>query len=64
LAFWCCAVFKSPGALPLPSPKAEDGFLFFIGLIAVVVIPYLLGTCVARLLWRSRTGFYRAYQDQ
>jgi predicted nucleic acid-binding Zn ribbon protein len=52
------------GAPPLSAPKAEDGFLFFIGLIAVVVIPYLVGTRVARLLWRSRTRFYRAYQHQ
>jgi len=52
------------GAPPLSAPKAEDGFLFFIGLIAVVVIPYLVGTRVARLLCRSRTRFYRAYQHQ
>jgi predicted nucleic acid-binding Zn ribbon protein len=38
------------GVLPLAAPKAEDGFLFFVGLIAVVVIPYLMGTRVARLL--------------
>ena len=45
------------GAPPLSAPKAEDGFLFFIGLIAVVVIPSLVGTRVARLLWRSGTRF-------
>src|SRR5260370_40985383 len=41
------------GSLSLPSPKAEDGFLFLIGLIALVVAPYIMGTGVARLLWRS-----------
>src|SRR5258708_33392317 len=50
------------GAPPLSAPKAEDGFLFFIGLIAVVVSPYLLRTRVARLLRRSRTRFFRSYQ--
>jgi len=52
------------GAPPLSAPKAEDGFLFFIGLIAVVVVPYLMGTRVARVLWRSRTRFYRTYQHR
>jgi predicted nucleic acid-binding Zn ribbon protein len=52
------------GVPALSSPRAEDGFLFFVGLIAVVVIPYLMGTRVARLLWRSRTRFYRTYQHQ
>ena len=52
------------GVPPLSAPRAEDGFLFFMGLIAVVVIPYLMGTRVARLLWRSRTRFYRTYQHQ
>ena len=52
------------GAPPLSAPKAEDGFLFFVGLIAVVVIPYIVGTRVARLLWRSLARFYRTYQHQ
>ena len=52
------------GALPLSPPKAEDGFLFLIGVIAVVVVPYIVGTGVARLLWRSRIRFYRVYQHQ
>jgi predicted nucleic acid-binding Zn ribbon protein len=46
------------------SPKAEDGFLFLIGLIAVIVVPYLIGSRLARLLWRSRIRFYRTYQHQ
>jgi predicted nucleic acid-binding Zn ribbon protein len=52
------------GALPLSSPKPEDGFFFFVGLIAVVVAPYIIGTRVARLHWRSRIRFYRTYQHQ
>jgi hypothetical protein len=52
------------GASPLPSPKAEDGFLFPIGLIAVIVVPYLIGSRIARLVWRSRIRFYRTYQHQ
>jgi hypothetical protein len=52
------------GVPPLSSPRAENGFLFFVGLIAVVVVPYIMGTRVARLLWRSRVRFYRTYQYQ
>ena len=52
------------GVPPLSAPKAEDGFLFFIGLIAVIVVPYLMGTRVARLLWRSRIRFCRTCQHQ
>lgn len=52
------------GAPPLAPAKAEDGVLFFGGLIAVVVVPYVMGTCIARLLWRSRIRFHRTYQHQ
>ena len=52
------------GAPPLSSPKAEDGLLFLVGLIAVVLAPYIMGTRVARLLWGSRIRFYRTYQYQ
>jgi predicted nucleic acid-binding Zn ribbon protein len=52
------------GARPLSSPKAEDGFLFCVGLIALVAVPYIIGTNVARVLWRSRIRFYRTYQHQ
>jgi hypothetical protein len=45
------------GAPPLPAPKAEDGLLFLGALIAVVIVPYILGTRVARLFWRSRIRF-------
>jgi predicted nucleic acid-binding Zn ribbon protein len=52
------------GAPVLPSPKAEDGFFVIAGLIAVVVVPYLVGSRIALVLWRSRTRFCRTYQHQ
>src|SRR5258708_35886703 len=52
------------GAPPLSGPKAEDGFFFFVGVIAVVIVPYLIGSRLARLLWRSRIRFHRMYQHQ
>jgi predicted nucleic acid-binding Zn ribbon protein len=52
------------GAPLLPSPKAEDGLLFLGVLIAIVVVPYLVGTRAPRLFWRSRIRFYRSYQHQ
>jgi hypothetical protein len=52
------------GAPPLPPPKAEDEFWILLALIVIVLIPYMVGTRVARLLWRSRTRFYRTYQHQ
>jgi hypothetical protein len=52
------------GTPPLSGPKAQDGFLFFVGVIAVVIVPYILGSRFARLLWRSRIRFYRMYQHQ
>ena len=52
------------GALALPSPKAEDGFLVLLGLIVIVFVSYIMGTRVARLLWRSRIRFYKTYQHQ
>jgi predicted nucleic acid-binding Zn ribbon protein len=50
------------GAPPLPPPKAEDGFLVLLALIAMVFVPYMVGTRVARVLWRSRIR--RRYQHQ
>jgi hypothetical protein len=52
------------GAPPLPFPKAEYGFWVLLAVIAVVVVPYIVGTRIARLLWRSRIRFYRTYQHQ
>jgi hypothetical protein len=50
------------GASPLPAPKAEYGFFVLLGLIVIVFVPYVVGTRVARVLWRSRIRFYRTYQ--
>ena len=52
------------GAPPLPAPKAEYGFLLSLAVIAVVVMPYMIGTRVARRFWRSRVRFYSRYQHQ
>jgi hypothetical protein len=52
------------GSLPLPFPKAEYGFWVLLAVIAVVVVPYIVGTRVARVLWRTRVRFYRTYQHQ
>jgi hypothetical protein len=52
------------GVPPLPFPKPEYGFWVLLGLIAIVLMPYMVGTRVARLLWRSRIRFYRNYQHQ
>jgi predicted nucleic acid-binding Zn ribbon protein len=52
------------GAPALPPPKAEDGLLVLVGLFAVIIVPYLVGTRVARLLWRPRIRFYRVFQHQ
>ena len=48
----------------LRSPKAEDGFLVLLALMAIVFVPYLVGTRVAREFWRSRIRFYRTYQHR
>jgi hypothetical protein len=52
------------GNPPLPPPKPEYGFWVLLAVIAVVVVPYMAGTRVARLFWRSRIRFYRRYQHQ
>ena len=49
---------------PLPPPKAEYGLFVIAAFIAVVVIPYMMGTRFARFLWRSRIRFYRSYQHR
>jgi hypothetical protein len=52
------------GASFLKSPKAEDGPYAILGILIVVIIPYLLGTRVARLFGRSRVRFFRSYERQ
>ena len=48
----------------LKSPKAEDGPFALLGIIVVIVIPYVIGKRVARLIWRSKVRFYRSYRHQ
>jgi hypothetical protein len=48
----------------LSPPKAEDGLLFFVGLAAIVIFPYMVGRRLARFLYRSRVRFFRSYQHQ
>ena len=48
----------------LKQPKAEDAPYAILGIIIVVMIPYLLGTRIARLFRRSRVRFFRSYQHQ
>ena len=48
----------------LKQPKAEDAPFAILGIIIVVMIPYLLGTRIARLFRRSRVRFFRSYQQQ
>jgi hypothetical protein len=48
----------------LKSPKAEDGPYAILGILLIVIIPYLLGTRIARLFRRSRVRFFRSYQHQ
>jgi hypothetical protein len=52
------------GAPPLRPPRAEDGFLVLLAFILIVFVPYIVGSRVARLFWRSRIRFYRRYQHQ
>lgn len=52
------------GAPPLPDPKPEYGFWVVLAFIVIVLIPYMVGTRVARLFWRSRIRFCRNYQHQ
>jgi hypothetical protein len=48
----------------LSSPKAEDGPWLIVAFIAMILLPYLIGTRVARLFWRSRVRFFRSYHHQ
>ncbi len=48
----------------LKEPKVEDGPYIILGVIVVVVVPYLIGKQVARLFYRSRVRFFRSYQHQ
>lgn len=44
----------------LNSPKAEDGPYAILGILIIVIIPYLVGTRTARLFRKSRVRFFRS----
>jgi uncharacterized membrane protein YidH (DUF202 family) len=52
------------GAMPLASPKSDGALVIFLGLIALLVLAYIIGNRVAHLLRRSQVRFYRVYRHQ
>jgi hypothetical protein len=52
------------GVSALAAPRAEDGLLVIMWLVLLVVLPYLLGSRIARFLGRSRVRFFRSYQHR
>ena len=42
------------GTAPLFPPKAQDGLFVIVAMLIIVLIPYVIGSRAARLLWRSR----------
>jgi hypothetical protein len=52
------------GRPALPSPKADDGLMVIAAVMLLLVVPFLIGSRAARLLWRSRVRFYRQYQQR
>ena len=61
----CCVLLESRMARRRSLlPKQRTDFCFLAALTTVVIIPYILGTRVARLFWRSRVRFYKNYQHQ
>jgi hypothetical protein len=52
------------GAPPLPSPNAQHGLLVLAAIVVLLILPYVIGTRAAGILWRSRIRFYRNYQHR
>lgn len=52
------------GTSPLPSPRSDSAFFFFVGLIAFFGGAYLIGRRVARLFRRSQVRFFRSYRHR
>ena len=50
------------GGSHLPDPRSDAAFRLFFGLVAFVVLGYLLGKGVARLRHRSKVRFVRTYE--
>jgi hypothetical protein len=47
---------------PFLRPSAESALPFFLGLIAILVVGYLIGKGVACLFQRSKVRFFRSYR--
>ena len=56
------AVEIGRGSLPIPDPRSDTAFLYFLGLFAVVALSYMIGKGVARLFRRSHVRFFRSYR--
>jgi hypothetical protein len=47
---------------PVLRPSAESALPFFLGLIAILVVGYMIGKGVACLFRRSKVRFFRSYR--
>ena len=52
------------GSLPVPPPNSDKALFYFLGLIAFVMIGYMIGKGVARIVRRSQVRFFRTYRHQ
>ena len=49
---------------PVLRPSAESALPFFLGLIAILVVGYMIGKGVACFFRRSKVRFFRSYRHQ
>jgi hypothetical protein len=56
------AVEIGQGAMPLPDPRSDSAFLYFLGMVALVAFSYTIGKGVARFARRSQVRFFRSYR--
>jgi hypothetical protein len=49
---------------PVLRPSAESALPFFLGLIAILMVGYMIGKGVACLFRRSKVRFFRSYRNQ
>ena len=60
-----CRTFQiARGSMPLPPPDSDSALFYFLGLIAILVIGYMIGKGVARFFRRSQVRFFRSYRHQ
>lgn len=52
------------GSVPVPPPNSDRALFYFLGLIAFVMIGYMIGKGVARIVRRSQVRFFRTYRHQ